>query len=275
MDETTDAAPAGNPLARPEAWDLVADAYTEHLVPLWQETAREALALAQLPPEAHIVDVAAGPGTLALLAATQGATVSAIDFSPAMVANLQRRAREMGLQLADARVGDGQALPYPDNRFDGGFSMVGLVFFPDRAAGFRELWRVLKPGRRAVVSAQKEVGGAFTEIMPAIRAHLPALPQGQGTWPLSDPADFTREMSAAGFRHVTIHSAQRSNTQPSVAAYWEMIQRSAAPLALMRRQLGEARWAEIARGVQDQLQTVLGDGPVTDTWVLNLGVGVK
>lgn len=139
----------GNPLASAGTWDLVADAYAADLLPWAEHFAREALRLAALPPEPHIVDVACGPGTLALLAAREGARVSAIDFSPQMIANLNRRAEEAGLSLVDARVGDGQNLPFDDKSFDGAFSIVGLVFFPDRDAGFRELYRVLKPGRPA------------------------------------------------------------------------------------------------------------------------------
>jgi ubiquinone/menaquinone biosynthesis C-methylase UbiE len=58
-----------------------------------------------------------------------------------MSANLRRRADELGLAIADVRVGDGQDLPFDDDVFDGAFSLVGPVFFPDRAAGFRELRR--------------------------------------------------------------------------------------------------------------------------------------
>src|SRR5262245_56004926 len=135
-------AATGGPLGTPEPWNLVADAYTEELVPLFERFARDALALAALPPAPRVLDVAAGPGTLALVAAKAGATVTAIDFSPAMIANLRRRAAEAGSTAIDARVGDGQALPLEDGGYDGAFSLFGLMFFPDRAAGFRELRRV-------------------------------------------------------------------------------------------------------------------------------------
>jgi len=121
-------AAAEDPLASTEPWNLVADGYTAEALPLLEKFARDALLLASLPPGSRILDVATGPGTLALLAAREGAMVSAIDFSPAMVANLGRRADEAGLTLADVRVGDGQALPYEDNTFDAAFSLFGLMF---------------------------------------------------------------------------------------------------------------------------------------------------
>ena len=107
-------APDASPLVEP--WNLVADGYVAGVLPMMEHFAREALQLAVLPPSPHIVDVATGPGTLAFLAAIDGATVSAIDFSPGMVTNFHRREKEAGLRFADVRVGDGQDLPYDDNK---------------------------------------------------------------------------------------------------------------------------------------------------------------
>jgi ubiquinone/menaquinone biosynthesis C-methylase UbiE len=221
------------------------------------------------------VDVATGPGTLALLAAREGATVSAIDFSPAMVENLRRRADELGIEIEDVRVGDGQDLPFEDDAFDGAFSMVGLMFFPDRAAGFRELYRVLRPGRRAVVSSIASFTGPFAQVLDGIHAMLPSLPVADGKLPLSDPEEFTREMSAAGFGEVTIHTVTQLVTTPSLTEFWQRVQRSAAPVALLRRKLGGERWSEVADGVYDRLHESLGDGPVEEIYDLHLGVGTK
>ena len=273
---TTDqGAPTGSPLATSEPWDLVADGYTVDFRPLMEQFASEALQLALLPPSPRIVDVATGPGTLALLAARQGATVSAIDFSPAMVANLRRGADEAGLIIADVRVGDGQDLPYEDDAFDGAFSLLGLVFFPDRAAGFRELRRVLGPGRRAVISAPAPFEGPFALVLNSIGAVLPDLPGAEGRSPLSDPDGFRREMTAAGFREVKVRTISGTLTKPSLSDYWDLVQRSAAPVVLLRRKLGEERWAEVANDVFNRLHQTLGDGPVEDIYTIHLGVGVK
>jgi ubiquinone/menaquinone biosynthesis C-methylase UbiE len=272
---TQQAAPSGGPLATNEPWDIVADAYTAELLPWAEYFAGEALRLASLPPSPSIVDVATGPGSLALLAAQDGATVSAIDFSPVMIANLRRRADELGLVLADVRVGDGQDLPFDDNAFDGAFSMVGLIFFPDRAAGFRELHRVLRTGRRAVVSSIAAIEGPFARVLDAIHAMLPSLPVAKGKMPLSDPEEFTREMFSAGFHEVTIHTATHIVSTPSLTEFWGKTQRSSAPVAFLRRKLGEERWVEVADGVYNQLQETLGDGPVEELYTMHLGVGVK
>jgi len=86
-----------SPLASPEPWDLVADGYVSDNVPLFERFAEEALRFAAVAPGARVLDVAAGPGTLALLAARDGAgSVDAIDFSPEMIARLEARAAAAG-----------------------------------------------------------------------------------------------------------------------------------------------------------------------------------
>src|SRR5699024_11098930 len=94
-----------------------------------------------------VLDVACGPGTLTLLAAAAGATVTALDFSSPMIAQLRTRAAALDLASAvEVHEGGGQRLPFASAVFDAAFSMFGLMFFPDRHAGLRELARVLKPG---------------------------------------------------------------------------------------------------------------------------------
>lgn len=79
------------------------------------------------------------------------AHVDAVDFSSAMLDTL--RARADGLDHVHLHEADGQALPFPDGIYDAGFSMFGLMFFPDRARGWAGLRRVLRPGGRAVVAS--------------------------------------------------------------------------------------------------------------------------
>jgi ubiquinone/menaquinone biosynthesis C-methylase UbiE len=266
----------GNPLSSAEPWNLVADGYAAELMDWAEDMARKAIKLASLPTSPHIVDIAAGPGSLALLAAREGAMVSAIDFSEAMVANLLRRAKEFGLTLADVRVGDGQNLPYDDNLFDGAFSMVGLIFFPDRAAGFREMYRVLKPGRKAVVSSIASIEGPFAQVLEAISTMVPGMPNATNNKPpLSDSQEFTQEMSAARFYDVTIHTVKAIDTTPTVSEFWDKTQRSAAPVVLLRRKLGEKRWTEVANGVFGHLQNTIGNGPIEEIYKMHLGVGTK
>jgi ubiquinone/menaquinone biosynthesis C-methylase UbiE len=266
--------PKQSPLASPEPWSLVADDYTLELLPMFELFSRDALALAAAPPGARVLDVAAGPGTLTLLAVESGCSLSTIDFSPQMVENLKRRLADAQLS-ADVRLGDGQALPWAEAEFDAAFSMFGLMFFPDRARGFAELQRVLKPGGVAVVSSWATFEGIFASIMAAMREVLPDIPFGSGKGPLGDPDEFARELGAAGF--VDVKVTPQTHTLPAAAPreVWAQSQRATAPIVLLKRHLGEAKWAEVTSGVVERLEAQYGTGPVEVTTTAYLGRGQK
>jgi ubiquinone/menaquinone biosynthesis C-methylase UbiE len=263
-----------SPLASPEPWNLVSDDYTLELLPMFELFAKDALALAPTPAGSRILDVAAGPGTITLLAAEAGRSPAAIDFSPQMVTNLKRRLN--GAQLgADVRLGDGQALPWGDGEFDAAFSMFGLMFFPDRSKGFRELVRVLKPGALAVVSSWAPFEGIFKSVMNAMAQVLPEIPFGKGKGPLGEPEDFAREMSEAGFRDVRIEPKTHSLPLETATEFWASCERTTAPIVLLRRNLGPDKWAEVSRGVVAQLEAEYGSAPLEMKTTAYLGVGRK
>lgn len=267
-------APKKSPLASPEPWSLVADDYTLELIPMFERYSRDALALAPTRAGARVLDVAAGPGTLTLMAAEAGGSVSAIDFSPEMVKNLKRRLN--GAQLgADVRQGDGQALPWDEGEFDAAFSMFGLMFFPDRGQGFRELYRVLKPGGSAVVSSWAPFHGIFASIMAAMQELLPEIPFGSGKGPLGDPTELAAEMTAAGFADVKVTPVTHIWSNDSPAELWAQSQRTTAPIVLLRRHLGEEKWAGVAEGVRERLEAQYGRGAIDVTSTALLGSGKK
>jgi ubiquinone/menaquinone biosynthesis C-methylase UbiE len=141
------------PDQRPEGWNPVPRAYDSMVAPFTGLFAQDALRLANLQPGQRVLDVGAGTGVLSLAAAALGAEVLATDFSPGMVDYLKGKAQAQGIRGVEAVVMDGQALDVADNRFDAVFSLFGLMFFPNRAAGFRELHRVTRPKGLAIVAS--------------------------------------------------------------------------------------------------------------------------
>ena len=62
-----------------------------------------------------------------------------------MLERARRKAARLGLP-ADLRLGDAQALPFPDNAFDAAVATFVFCSVPDPVQGLRELRRVVRPG---------------------------------------------------------------------------------------------------------------------------------
>ena len=73
--------------------------------------------------------------------------LTGIDLSPEMLELARHEAAGLGRE-ADLRIGDAQALDFPDESFDTVTCTLSLCTIPDHRAAIREAWRVLRPGGR-------------------------------------------------------------------------------------------------------------------------------
>lgn len=249
-----------SPLSTPEPWQAVAPAYAADVAPMFVHYAARALELAALPPGAEVLDVACGPGTLAFLAAEQGAQVQAIDFAPAMIEALKARLRTTPAAI-EAQVGDGMYLPYGSASFDAAFSMFGLMFFPERARGFAELFRVLRPGGVAVISSWQPMDRAPLLAAPfaALAPFLP--PSPPRSMPLTQVVDHQMELGAAGFEAIEVVSVLHAFEAPSTEALWQGYQRNNAVIVAVREHMAPEVWAQASEAVQAHLVATFGPGP--------------
>lgn len=187
-------------------WDRAADHYEKTAHPFTARFAAAALRRVPLTAASQVLDVAAGTGALALAAARTGAQVLATDFSPGMVA----RIAAAGLPNVEARVMDGQALELPDASFDAVFSIFGVMMFPDWRKGLAEMARVTRPGGFGAVATWQSQGAATFLLLGEIRRKLfperGGMAMPEAVQALSDPADFARELVAAGYRDPQIES---------------------------------------------------------------------
>jgi ubiquinone/menaquinone biosynthesis C-methylase UbiE len=71
--------------------------------------------------------------------------LTGIELSPQMLAIGVQRAQQLG-RLADLRLGDVQALDFPDESFDAVTCTLGFCTIPDTGAAAAEAFRVLRPG---------------------------------------------------------------------------------------------------------------------------------
>jgi ubiquinone/menaquinone biosynthesis C-methylase UbiE len=79
-----------------------------------------------------------------------GARLTGVDWSPAMLGIARERAAALGRQ-ADLRQGDAQALDFPDQSFDTVLCALGLCAIPDDRRAVTEMARVLRPGGRLLL----------------------------------------------------------------------------------------------------------------------------
>ncbi len=269
----------GGPLAVPEPWDLVSKGYAEEASYLMRIFSLRAIEILNPEASARVIDVAAGPGTLTLELAPRVASIDAIDFAAAMIEELNTALSARNLDNVTTRVADGQALPFEENRFDYGFSMFGLMFFPDRPRGYLELLRVLKPGGRALVSSwaplmdsslMRAMFGAIHEVDPSV-----PFPQ-RDPLGLENPEILASELSAAGFRDVAVESVTRSiSVAGSAEELWQRMSRSSAPLVLLRRRLGEDDWQRGSERARAFLERYVRENPGELSTTALLGYGTK
>ncbi len=136
-----------------------------------QSWRRRTVAALELPPDARVLDVAAGTGDIALRIARDhaDAAVVALDPSPRMLDLARAKADAAGLSLEIVEA-DAQALPFDDDSFDGLTIAFGIRNVPDRVAALREFARVVRPGRRVAILELSEPQGGL--MGPLARFHI-------------------------------------------------------------------------------------------------------
>jgi ubiquinone/menaquinone biosynthesis C-methylase UbiE len=236
-----------NPLSAAAPWNLVADGYAETTMQMLAQYAEEAIIASRLKPGSTILDVACGPGALALRLANGAASVHGIDFSEAMLANFRQNVERAGLKNIVIQHGDAQALPYADEMFDAAFSNFGLMFFPDRGKGFAEIYRTLKAGGSIAVTSWAPVdqSPAMQTMFGALRVMKPELPEPQrAVATLENPDVFRQELLDAGFKKVSIQCVTKAFPVESIPVFWESMVKGSAPIQMLKNGMGEAVWRE-------------------------------
>jgi arsenite methyltransferase len=113
------------------------------------------VALASLKEGEVVLDLGSGAGLDMFVASKKVGTtgqVIGVDMTPAMIEKAKKNAQDLGITNVDFRFGDIEDMPVDDNSVDVVISNCVINLAPDKGKVFQEVYRVLKPGGRVMVS---------------------------------------------------------------------------------------------------------------------------
>ena len=246
----------------------IPELYDTHLVPLIFEAYADDLAeRAAARSPRNILETAAGTGVVTRALAPRLDPASryvATDLNQPMLdhaASRQGRDDRITWRQADAL-----KLPFDDGSFDVVVCQFGVMFFPDRIAGYREARRVLKSGGRFLFSVWDHIGvNEFADIVTQTAAaifpedppqFLPRTPHGY-----HEVAKVQDDLATAGFDGISVTTLTETSAAPT-ARHAALAYSEGTPL---RNEI-EARDANLLGEVTDRATRAIaeryGDGPV-------------
>ena len=123
--------------------------------------------VARLPRRARVLEVAPGPGYLAIELARVGRyQVTGLDISLSFVRMATVYAQQAGVEV-EFRQGNAAALPFSDDSFDFVVCRAAFKNFSDPVGALAEMYRVLRPGGEALIVDMRN-DASDTEIDTAV-----------------------------------------------------------------------------------------------------------
>jgi len=189
--------------------------YDEYLVPLlFEPYAKDLAARFGDLHSGELLEIAAGTGAVTLeLAKALPASVRivATDLNEAMLRVAATRVSRPALTWQQA---DAQQLPFAAAAFDAVVCQFGVMFLPDKQAGYREVLRVLRPSGRFVFNVwdrleQNEVSRIVTDAVAGLFPDDPPRFFERTPFGYFDHATIRGQLEAAGFQRVAIETVER------------------------------------------------------------------
>jgi ubiquinone/menaquinone biosynthesis C-methylase UbiE len=267
------------PDQRAADWDDHVEVYETVFEPLSLAFARRALALLDPSPGETLIDVGAGNGGTALIAAERGAKVLAVDVSKQMIERVRERAAQhaQGRSIR-AEVMDGAELAVPDASFAAAISAFGVILFRDAEGGVREIARVLKPGGRVALLAwtepeRYELMTRLLEAVAAVRGPQPPPASLPPQLRFREPDALRRLLESAGLAVREIVCMEEQWVLPS--ARWIAERMAFAPgMTAFIASLGSDRRAILEAFVAG-LERDQGKGEISFCVVAHAGLAAK
>jgi len=187
-------------------------------------------------PDARVLDVACGPGFLALAFAQRCREAIGIDLTDAALAIAEQRRQELGLNNLRFQRGDADQLPFADGEFDVVVSRLAIHHMEDPGCVLREMARVCRTGGTVaiedLVSSEYRARGDVQNQIERMRdpSHTRAL----------SPSELVGLFTIAGLEAEKLHSAEiAQNLERWLAGSQTPTERAGEVRALIERDADE------------------------------------
>jgi len=219
-----------------------------------------------------VLEIGCGTGALTVPVAAaigEGGRLVAIDISEPMLEAARHRIGERGLSNVTLLHGDAQVFSFEPAVFDLATSRMGVMFFADPAAAFRNIGSALRPGGRLVFACWAPLAEnrhwlisydiALQHVGP------PAPPPAHEPGPLAfgDPDYIGEFLAAAGFAEITVDRAHPTiiGGSPEEEARQALLMGPTARL-IEEKNPSEAIRQAIAREIEAAFAAEARSGPI-------------
>ena len=219
-----------------------------------------------------VLEIGCGTGALTVPLATkvgERGRVVAVDISEPMLGAARQRVGEHGLRNVTLLHGDAQVFDFERAAFDLATSRMGIMFFADPAAAFRNIGGALKPRGRLVFAcwAPLEENRHWLISYEIALRHLgpPAPPPAHEPGPLAfgNPDYIRHVLATAGFAEITVERAHPTiiGGSPEEEARQALMMGPTARL-LEEKKPSEATRQAIAHEIEAAFVAEASSGPI-------------
>jgi ubiquinone/menaquinone biosynthesis C-methylase UbiE len=236
-----------------DTFDAVAEGYDGRALRFFPDSAAHMAARLPLRGDEEVLDVACGTGlaSVAIARRLPRGRVTAVDFSPAMLAQARMKAGAAGLTNLDFVECDMQALGWPD-RFDAAVCAFGIFFVEDMDAQLRRIAATVKPGGRVMTSNfRKDYMEPLRSLMVARLNRFGVQTPPQIWLRIAHPEACRALFEGAGLRDVQVENRDLGYFLASADEWWDVIWNAG-----FRRMIGRLPPAQQASFKQEHLAEI-------------------
>lgn len=189
----------------------IPEIYDRFLVPLiFEDYARDlADRLAKAGPQ-DLLETAAGTGVLTRAVAARlpvSTRITATDLNQPMLE--RAKARQPGNGRIAWKQADALALPFGDQSFDAVVCQFGVMFFPDKVAGYKEARRVLRTGGHFIFNvwdriSENDFADTVTQALADVFPDDPPRFMARTPHGYHDVDEIRADLKAAGFANASV-----------------------------------------------------------------------